>query len=84
MSVLVGMADKCVMFFCGDAGKGLEPVGVMGGAVFNSPVLHGFGNHIRCGKRKLSAVFHNVNDFLIYILGKSFLHFAECKNLAGK
>lgn len=67
--------------FCGDAGKGLEPVGVMGGAVFNSPVLHGFGNHICCGKRKLSAIFHNVNDFLIYILGKSFLHFAECKTL---
>ena len=34
------------MLFGGEAGHGLEPVGEVGGAVLNGPVLHAFGNFV--------------------------------------
>ena len=37
-------ADKCVVLFGGDGIQGLEPVGVMGGAPLQGPVLHCVGN----------------------------------------
>ena len=36
-----GRGNKAVVLFGGNACKGLEPVGKMGGPVFNGPILHG-------------------------------------------
>ena len=38
--------DKAVVLFRGDAGHGLEPVGIVGGALLHSPLLHGLGDLI--------------------------------------
>ena len=39
-------ADEAVVLFAGDAGEGLEPVGVVGGALLDGPVPHEAGHHV--------------------------------------
>jgi len=41
-----GRGNKSVVFFGGDAGHGLKPMGIMGGAFLQRPILHGIGHHI--------------------------------------
>ena len=46
---IAGGREERVMLFGGDAGHGVEDVGVVGGALFDGPVLHGDGDGIGDG-----------------------------------
>ena len=41
--------DEAVVLLGGEAGHGLEPVGIVGGPLFNGPFLHGGGNLVGDG-----------------------------------
>ena len=47
--------DKAVVLFGGDAGHGLEPVGVVGRALFDGPGLHGLGDLVSDRQGQLGA-----------------------------
>ena len=42
-------SDEAVVLFGGEAGHGLEPVGIVGGPLFNGPFLHGGGDLVGDG-----------------------------------
>ena len=44
-----GGGDEAVVLLGGDAGHGLEPVGVVGGALLHGPLLHGLGDLVGGG-----------------------------------
>ena len=76
--------DEGVVLLGGDAGHGLEPVGEVGGALFNGPVLHGVGDH-RChiGVQVL-AQLDGFLQGLIGILGQARFHSGIVKNHGRK
>ena len=53
-----GGGNKGVMLFCGDAGHGLEPVGVVSCTLFRCPNLHGLSNVIGNIQRQGRAGFN--------------------------
>ena len=65
------------MLFSRNACQRLEPVGIMGRAVFYSPVLHGLRHNVRGCKGKLPALVHDLLHLFIYILGKTLSHSAQ-------
>jgi hypothetical protein len=62
------------MFFCGQTGEGLKPMGVMGGAFLGGPVLHRAGHHF--GHFQGQFLFAELNgfDFLVNTLREPFPH----------
>ena len=52
---VTGGGDEGVVLFGGNAGHGLEPVGIVGGTLFQRPVLHGFGNGVGSFQLQLCA-----------------------------
>ena len=68
------------MLLGGDAGHGLEPVGEMGGALFDGPVLHGVG-HNRCRRAvKPLAFIYGTLDLLEHVLGQTRPHYRIIEN----
>ena len=53
-----GGGDEAVVLLCGVAGHRLEPVGEMGGAPLNGPVLHGVGNVVGDGQIQSGLIFN--------------------------
>ena len=76
-SVFIRMPDKGIMLFRSNTCQRLEPVGIMGRAVFYSPVFHGFCHNICGSKGKLPALVHNLLHLFEYILGKTFSHSSQ-------
>ena len=62
------------MLFRCHAGHGLEPVGEMGGPLFQRPLFHGFRNLIGYLQIQLLPVFHTGFPCLEGGSGKPFLH----------
>ncbi len=57
-----------MLFRCG-TGKGLEPVGIMGSALLDSPILHRVGYNLRNHGIKLLALVNGLAQRLINLLG---------------
>ena len=72
------------MFFGGDTGHRLEPVGKVGGAFFNSPVFHGIGDHIGHRRFQVFTQFHGPMQRFIRIFWQTFLHDLVIKDHAAK
>ena len=66
--------DKGVVLFGGDAGEGLEPVGVVGGPLLHRPVLHGVGHNVGGGHADVAPVLHHVHDLPEHPLGQALPH----------
>ena len=62
------------MLFRRYAGHGLEPVGIMGRALFQGPILHGVGHHARNGRVQRAAFLHGALQRLIGFLWQALLH----------
>ena len=60
-----------------DAGKRLEPVGIMGRAVLHRPVLHLLGNYVGGRLGQLAALVHHRYHLFVHILRQSLFHLAE-------
>ena len=71
------------MLFGGEASEGLEPVGVMGCAVFDGPVLHRRGDDIGQVRLKTLAVDDGPLETLEDVLREALLHDAEGENIRG-
>ena len=71
------------MFLAGDAGQGLEPVGVMGSTQFHGPALHHAGNHVCHLNVQRRALVQGVLQALIGSAGQALLHNVLIKDLAA-
>ena len=67
-------ADERVVLLGGDAVHGLEPVGVVGHALFHRPVAHGTGDDIGHLGLQGTAVGYGLVQRLVGILGQTLLH----------
>ena len=65
---------EAVVLFRVDSRHGLEPVGEMGGALLNGPILHGVGHHAGHMGRQSSAFRHGFLQRLINALGQVGAH----------
>ncbi len=59
------MFDECVVLFSCSVGEGMEPVGVMTGAVIYCPTFHAFGNRIGETARNGLFVFYRVEQGVV-------------------
>ena len=66
--------EEGVVLLRGDAGERLEPVGIVGGALFHRPVLHGVGHDVGGLDADVAAVFHHVHDLAEHALGEPLPH----------
>ena len=70
----LGRRNKAVVLFRRDTGHRLEPVGIMGGTVFQRPFLHRMSHYIRNIQVKRLAFLNRLFQRLIGTLGQTFLH----------
>ena len=71
------------MLFTGDAGQGLEPVGVMGSALFNRPALHHAGHNIGYFQVKGLTLFNGCLQALVGRAGQTLTHFVLVEDFAA-
>ena len=69
-----GRGDKAVMLFGGNPGEGLEPVGIVGCAVGDRPVLHSSSNGIGHAGLQLCAMIDGFSQGLVYAGAQIRLH----------
>ena len=81
---VLGAGHKGVVFLRGDSGERLEPVGVVGGALFHGPILHGVGHDIGGGNADVAAVFHDVHDLGKDLLGQTLPHDGGAEHVGAK
>ena len=83
-SAVLRRREEGVVLLGGDAGKGLEPVGVVGSALFHGPVLHGSGHDVSGGHGDVAAVIHHIYQFGVYLFGQAFLHDGSAEYVGSK
>ena len=69
-----GGGYEAVVLFSGNAGHGLEPVGVVSGALLNRPILHRVGDYIGNSRIQALTVLHRLAQCLVRILWQSLAH----------
>ena len=69
-----GGGDEAVVLLGGDAGHGLEPVGVVGRALLQRPVLHGVRHHHGHVAVQMAAVLHGLLQLFVGLLGETGAH----------
>ena len=67
-------AHKAVVLFAGDAGEGLEPVGIVGGALFHGPVTHDAGHHVGQLDVQRLALLHGGLEAAVGGCGQALFH----------
>ena len=76
--------DEAVVLFSGNASHGLEPMGIMGYALFDRPVLHCVGDHSGNLGIKAATLVDGLLERLVGILGQTLLHDSIIKYVAAK
>ena len=71
------------MLFSRQPGHGLEPVGVMRSAVFESPILHGSGDDVGIGWIKRGAMGHGPHEAVIHLTREALTHDARVEHVAA-
>ena len=66
------------------AGERLEPVGKMGGAVLNGPVLHGVGYYIRNAGIQLRTILNGLFQFFVHTLWQAVSHHSVIEYVLAK
>ena len=72
-AVVVGL-EEAVVLLARDARERLEPVGVVGGALGDCPLLHGVGHGVRHVQIKRLTAFDGGGEFFVHVLGEPLLH----------
>ena len=78
------MLHKAVMLLGRSLGKGLEPVGAMGGAQLHGPLLHALGHDVSSCQIQRLSVIHYVAHLLINLGGKILVHLFAVENILAK
>ena len=76
-------ADKAVVLLTGDAGQGLEPVGVVGRALLNGPALHDAGHDIGDLKVKRLTLFNRRFQTLVGRARQTLAHLMLVEDFAA-
>ena len=76
-------ADEAIVLLAGDAGQGLEPVGVMGSTQLHSPALHHAGDNVCHLNVQRSTLVQGVLQALVSSAGQALLHNVLIKDLAA-
>ena len=77
------MFDKGVVLFGGATGEGVEPVGVVAGAIFDGPLLHSCGNAVGEFARDGLLVVDGVDEFVVGLTGEVLKHFLAVEHRFG-
>ena len=72
------------MLFGGNAGHRLEPVSIVGGALFDGPVFHRLGHNIRRLKIKAVPFGNRLSDLIIDIGRELRFHRLVAEDIAGE
>ena len=83
-AVFAVAGDEAVVFFGGNAGHRLEPVGVMGGTLLNGPILHGIGDLAGGGTIQRRSLGQALLPFLVGGGGETLLHLLLTKHHFAK
>ena len=76
--------DKAVVLFRRDPGQGLEPVGEVGRAVLDCPVLHGGGHRVGHRRIQLGSFLDGMLQRVVHLSGQTGLHHAAVKDFTSK
>lgn len=82
-TALAVMVNECVMLLGGGLGQRLEPVGIVTGAIVDSPAHHAVGNAVSHFQRKRLLVVYRVNKHLVCLLGEILKHLLAVEHLFG-
>ena len=74
-SAIAHRGNKAIVLLGGNAGERLEPVGIMGGALFDGPVLHNTGNHVGHVQIQRLALVNGGLQAFVGGAGKALLHY---------
>ncbi|VWM24384.1 Uncharacterised protein [Collinsella intestinalis] len=72
-AVVVGL-EEAVVLLARDARERLEPVGVVGGALGDCPLLHGVGHGVGHVEVERLAFLDGRRELLVHVLGEPLLH----------
>ena len=72
------------MLFRGNSGHGLEPVGKMGRALFQRPVLHGGRHRVGDGRIQALIFFYGFSELLISFFCQALSHYGVVKYMGAK
>ena len=72
------------MLFGGNTGHRLKPVGKMGGALFNGPILHGVGNSVCQAHIQRGAIVNGFFQSLVNFLRQALFHGSVIKHGAAE
>ncbi len=73
-AAVVGGVDEAVVLLGGDARQRLEPVGVVGGALLDGPLLHGVGDDVGHVLVQRRALLDGLHQLLVGGLGQTLAH----------
>ena len=73
-AVRSGSGDKRIMLLRRHACQGLEPVGIVGGALLDGPLLHGLRHCLRHNGIQLFALIYGLMKLFINLLRQPLLH----------
>ena len=62
--------EEGVVLLRSDAGKGLEPMSIVGSPFLQRPILHGVGHHIGGAHADAAAILHHIGHFGKHLLGR--------------
>ena len=66
--------NKCIMFFCCESSKRLEPVCVMRCTFFHCPVFHSPSYDFCCDRIQLFSFINGLMQFFIHLFRQTLLH----------
>ena len=72
------------MLFGGDSGHRLEPVGEMRRTLFDRPILHRVGDHVRDIAIELAPALNRAAKRLVILVGQAVLHDGIVKHHAAE
>ena len=78
------MRYKGIMLLRRNTGKRLKPVGIVGCAMLNCPVLHFLCHHVRCRHGQFPALIHDPLYLFKYIFRQAAPHFRQVKYILAK
>ena len=76
--------NKGIVFLRRKSRQRLEPVGIMGGTFFNSPLLHSSCHHFRCHGIQFLPLIQGLVKFLVNLLRQLFQHYFIIENMDTK
>ena len=80
---LLASDEGIVLFGCAFRQR-LEPVGVVGDAVFVGPLLHAVGHGVGNGAVEWGTVVNHVNQFVVYVALKILIHLRASEHVLAE